>query len=70
MTKSNFAPNFGCLDLRNAVVPFLVPLASSDANTSANVAPHFDYLDLTNAVVLLMMPLRSHDADASANGIT
>ena len=59
--KSNVAPDFKCVDLRDAMVSFLIPLAPCDANTSANVSPHFDYLDLTNAS---MKPLASHDANA------
>ena len=69
--KNHVAPHVNCLDLRNALVPFLLPLeANTDANISANITPHSDYLDLTNAVVPLMMPLASHDADSNANDIT
>ena len=35
------------LDARNAIVPFFIPLASCNANTSnySHVAPYLDHLD-------------------------
>ena len=62
----NVAPQ--CHDLRNAVIPFSIPLASCDINNSSDVTPYLDYLDQTNAMVPLMRPLSSHYSDA--NGIT
>ena len=43
--ENDVAPHFSCLNLKNAVVPFLMSLASCDAYTSANYAPDFDYID-------------------------
>ena len=53
------APHFDCLDLRKAMVPLMMPLASCDVDASAigitwpkvHVAPHFSHLDLRNAIV-------------------
>ena len=69
--KSHVASHFDCLDLRNAMVALITPLASCDASAGTSgvtqpkkgyVAPYFNCLDLRNAVVPLMMPLASHDA--------
>ena len=35
MTRSHVAPHFNCLDLRNAMVALMTPLASCDADTDA-----------------------------------
>ena len=76
--KSNVAPHFDYLDLRNAMVlfsilldhvmPMLVPMVSHDLYS--HIAHYFDILDLRYAVVPFTKPLTSHDTDANANGIT
>ena len=76
--KSEIAPHFEYLGLRNVMVPLMVQSASCDTDSGANgvtwakkhVAPHFDCLDLENAVVSVMMPSASCDADTDNNGIT
>ena len=67
---SHVAPHFDCLDLRNAVVPLMMPMLVPMAShgQKSHVVPHFDYLDLRNAIVPLTMPSVYHAA--SANGIT
>ena len=47
---SHFAPHFDHLDLRNAMVPLImpVPMASDDQK---HVVPNFKYLDQRNAVI-------------------
>ena len=73
MTKSNVAPHFDHLDLKNSVVPFMIPLASCDADTNASgvtwqksrVAPHFGHLGLRNSMASLTVQPTSCDADAN-----
>ena len=62
--KDHVATQFDCLELKNAMVLLMVPLASPDINVGAHctispqshVLPHFNYFDLRKAMVLLMMP--------------
>ena len=59
------------LQLRNAVLPLMMCLASHDTNAGASgitwskshVIPHFNHIDLQNAMVLLVMlaQMASHD---------
>ena len=75
--KSHVAPHFNYLNLRNRMVPLIMPSASCDAHASANgitwpkslVALQFHHLGLRNAMVWLMMLFAPHDADVSTNGI-
>ena len=54
-------------------MPFMMPLASCDANASSSgvkcpqchITPYFDHLNLGNN----MMPLASHDANTCANAV-
>ena len=67
----NVAPHFGCLNLRSAVVPLMMLLASCDTDARANgtewpkhhILPHFNCLDLSNAIFYAMglVSLASHD---------
>ena len=76
--KSYVAPHFTWPDIRNATVPLIIPLATSDTIASASgviepkshLALHFNCLDLRNALVLLTTLSTSHDARAGANGVT
>ena len=43
--KSDVPPHFNFLDLRNAMMPILIPEALRDDNKSASVQLHFDYLN-------------------------
>ena len=52
--KGHVTPHFDCLDLRNAMVPLTIPLASHDLNACASdviwpkhhIGHPFDFLDL------------------------
>ena len=78
MTKSHVVPYFEHLDIRNAMVPFMMPLASYDTSVSANGTTWpttswctlFHCLDIRNAAVPVTMALVSHDMNACSNGIT
>ena len=65
--KNHIATHLNFLDLKNAMLLLLVPLASCGVKTSAYVAPHFHYLYYTNVVVPFVMSLASYVA---TNGIT
>ena len=62
--RSNVAPHFSCLNLRNAMV-LLMMLALCDTGASANgikwpkshVSPHFNCLYLRNSLVPFLVPL-------------
>ena len=64
--KNHVASHFICLNIRNAVVPLMMLLASCDIDVSASdikwlkchVAPHFKCLDLRNG----MLPLTTLSA--------
>ena len=60
----HIAPYFNCLDLRNAKVPLITPLASH-----CHIVPQFSFLNIRNAMVPLMILLASFDTDVSASGI-
>ena len=72
--KSHIVPHFNHLDVRDAMMPLMVPSGSPDANASANgitwpkrsCCTSFHHLDLGNVIV----PEASCDAYASANDIT
>ena len=76
--QSYITPHFDCCDVRNAILPLMMPSAPCDANASTNgitlpkkyFAPHFNHIDVWNAMAQLMMPSASCDADASTSGIT
>ena len=62
--KGQVVSQFDCLDLQNAMVPLMTPLASCDANAGTScvtdqkghVAPYFNHHDLRNVMVPLMIP--------------
>ena len=74
--KCHVAPYFSYVDLRNAMVPLMVPFVSCNSNASASgvtwprshIGPKFDHHDLRNAMVSLVMLYVSLDADTSADG--
>ena len=76
--KNHVTHNFDHLDVRNIMVPLIIPSESCDVDTGANgvtcpkshVVPHFDHLDLRNAMALLMAAFTSCDASASTNIVT
>ena len=83
--KSNIAPHFDYLDLRNAMMPLMMLAASHDADTNVNgiikhhsqwhqmtkshIAPHCSYHNPRNVVVALIMLLVSCDTVAGASSI-
>ena len=74
--KSNPAPNFSCLNLRNTVVPLMMLLGSYDTHASANghqitkmSCCTSDCLDLRNAMVPPTTMLALHDVRACINVI-
>ena len=69
--KMVMAPYFDHLNLRNAMVPLMTPLASYAAMPWPKMSwcTLFYHFDLSNVIVPLMMPLVLCDADTNANGI-
>ena len=76
--KSHVAPNFSCLDLRNAMVPLTTLLASCHTTTGGNdvsdqkVMLHLmlTVIDLRITMVPLMTSLASCDTNANPSCIT
>ena len=70
--------HFNYLDVRNAVVPLTMPLASWDIDDSANsitlpkksCCTSFYHLHLISGVVPFIVPLGSYDENTGTNGIT
>ena len=66
--KSDVAPHFNCLNLREGTVPLMMLLAWYDIHASANgikksrgqAAPHFNSLDLRDVMVLFWGPLAAN----------
>ena len=63
--KSHVTLHFDCLDFRNAMILFMVPLVSCDTHTGTNgshmnkshVAPYFSHLGLRNTMMLVTMEI-------------
>ena len=64
--KSYVAHHFKHLDLRNVMVPLMVPSASCDANASDN---HFDHLGQRKAMMLLTTLAALHGANDVAGSV-
>ena len=75
--NSHVAAYFGCLDLRNVIVPLTMPSTPQDAANVNGItwpkmspAAHFNCLDLWNALVILLMLSPSCNTYTSAINIT
>ena len=68
---SHVGPHFNHIDLRNPVVPLMMPVPMVVSHDQkSHVAPDFDHLDLKNAILTLMMLYVSHDTDSNVSGTT
>ena len=78
VSHDHVAPHFDFLNLRNAMVPLMIPPTSCGTNASASgiawpkhsCCTYFNHLDLRNAMMPLTMPSASHAAYVNGNDST